>query len=218
MLIKYVDNEFIRKREKQAEEIFAQLPYRYCFITGSFIYQEKYRDIDVFVITRSKKKIELKDKMVKVQTLDFNDLYSLFYHSVSKSCIAKNILPQKPLKVTLSDYWNTINETVPTIFNEKHRFRKYIRDVILYTAYFKTGQVLSSPELNEKINSFKSFSEVLDYINREVPEIVRKSASKSYIKRFFYTESGGYSDMLKYDSHRFLYELCHSAISGLHNG
>src|SRR3989338_9826060 len=99
---------------KEAEELLAQIPARYCFITGSFLYQEKYKDIDVFIVTRSKKEITLENKKVKITTIDFNDIYSLFYHSISKSCIAKNFLPQRPLKVTLSDYWQVINEAIPT--------------------------------------------------------------------------------------------------------
>jgi len=213
MIIKYEDNEIIRKREKLAEEIFNRLPYRYCFITGSFLYKEKYRDVDVFVITRSKKKAELKDKKIKIQTLDFNDLHSLFYHSISKSCIAKNILPKKPLKITISDYWNVINEAVPTIFNEKNKFKKYIRDLVLYTSYLKDQTVLGSNELNEKISSFNNLNEVLKYIKNEIPGIIKAKARQSYIKRFFYTESGSYKDMFQYDSHRFLYNLCHSVIS-----
>ena len=38
-----------------------------------------------------------------------------------KVCIAKNILPAKQLKVTFSDYWNVINEAIPTLMNEKIR-------------------------------------------------------------------------------------------------
>src|SRR3989338_7656840 len=106
MIIYSPHNEkLINERLKEAEDLLAQVPTKYCFITGSFLYKEKYKDIDVFVVTRSKKELTLKNKKVKITTIDFNDLYSLFYHSISKSCIAKSILPAKQLKVTLTDYW-----------------------------------------------------------------------------------------------------------------
>src|SRR3989338_3771851 len=104
MIIYSPHNEkLINERLKEAEDLLAQVPTKYCFITGSFLYKEKYKDIDIFVVTRSKKEIILKNRRVKITTIDFNDLYSLFYHSVSKSCIAKNLLPPRLLKVTLSE-------------------------------------------------------------------------------------------------------------------
>ena len=94
----------IQERIKQAEHILQQISAKYCFITGSFLYKEKYKDIDIFIISRTKKEIKINNPKVNITILDFNDLHSIFYHSLSKSCIAKNILPQKPLKVTLADY------------------------------------------------------------------------------------------------------------------
>ena len=59
MIIKYGIKEVAEEREKKAEKILNSLPYRYCFIAGSFLFKEKYKDIDVFVITRSKKEVKL---------------------------------------------------------------------------------------------------------------------------------------------------------------
>ena len=89
------NQKVLKERIRLAEELLSQIPAKYCFITGSFLYKEKYNDIDVFVISRSKKEFKVKNEKVKITIIDFNDLYSLFYHSVSKSCIAKNLLPQK---------------------------------------------------------------------------------------------------------------------------
>src|SRR3989304_4253913 len=113
------NEEILKERIAEARQILDAVPAKYCFISGSFLYKRTYRDIDIFVITRSKKEIKLKNKKINVTKIDFNDLYSLFYHSVSKSCIAKNILPKKPLKITIVDYWDVINEAIPTIINQK---------------------------------------------------------------------------------------------------
>ena len=204
--------QLLNERIKEAEVILGQIPAKYCFITGSFLYKEKYKDIDVFVITRSKKEITVKDKKVKITIIDFNDLYSLFYHSVSKSCVAKNLLPIRPLKATLSDYWQVINEAIPTLLNQKDKFHKNVRFLVLYTEYFKNGEVLDTFQLNKRINLFKDYIEVMEYIKRELPTIMNKFAKPSYIKRFFYTQAGYYKDILYYDAQRFLYQLAHSII------
>src|SRR3989338_1388014 len=155
------NEKLLSERLKEAEQLLAQIPAKYCFITGSFLSKEKYKDIDIFVVTRSKKEITPKNRKVKITTIDFNDLYSLFYHSVSKSCIAKNLLPPRLLKVTLSEYWHIVNESIPTLLNQKDQFHKNIRFLILYTEYFKNGKVLDTFQLNEKIDSFQDYTQIL---------------------------------------------------------
>ena len=161
----------------------------------------------------------LLNKKVKITIIDFNDLYSLFYHSISKSCIAKSILPEKPLKVTTADYWQVLNEAVPTLLNEKKKYHKDVRFLILYTEYFKTRTILDSFELNEKIGGFKSYKEILDYIGREVPAIIKKRNKKSYLRRFFYTQAGYYKDIKdQYDAQNILYNLTHAITRGVARG
>ncbi|MDO8511620.1 MAG: hypothetical protein Q7S55_05665 [Nanoarchaeota archaeon] len=214
MIIYAPHNEnLLKERIIQAEKILNQIPAKYCFITGSFLYKEKYNDIDVFVISRTKKEIKIKNKKVKITIIDFNDLYSLFCHSVSKSCIAKNILSTRQLKVTFSDYWNVINEAIPTLMNEKDKFNKNVRFLILYTEYFRTGKVLDTYELAEKISQFKDYKEILDYVKNELVEIIRKGMKLSYAKRFFYTQAGHYKDLREYDAQNFLYGLAHDAVT-----
>src|SRR3989338_5183617 len=46
------NNIILKKRIKEAESILNNIPAKHCFITGSFLFQEKYKDIDVFVVSR----------------------------------------------------------------------------------------------------------------------------------------------------------------------
>ena len=217
MIIYNPTNTFIKERIEEAEEILKQIPTKYCFITGSFLYKEKYKDIDVFVISRSKKKITVTNSKVKMTIIDFSDVYSLFYPYTSNSCVAQNILPMRPLKVTLADYWHVINEAVPTILNEKNKLQKEIRFLVLYSEYFKSKEVLDTEKLTEKISQFQDYKAVLKYINKEVPEIIGQNNKESYIKRFFYTQAGFYKDLLDYKAQHFLYSLVHSITRGMSN-
>jgi len=219
MIIYNPHNEkIIESMIKHAENILKQIPAKHCFITGSFLYKEKYNDIDIFIISRTKKKIRTNNKKARITILDFNDLYSLFYHSISKSCIAKNILPTKPVKATISDYWNIINEAIPIIMNQKNKYHKDIRFLILYTEYFRTGNILDTFQLNKKIEQFKNYQEILDYIKKEIPKIIVKKTKKSYIKRFFYTQAGFYKDSINYKSQNFLYNLSHAITRSVIHG
>ena len=213
MIIYNPHNQIMKERISQAEEILDQLPVKHCFITGSFLYKERYQDIDVFVISRTKKKFKIKNKKIKITILDFNDLYSLFYHSISKSCIAKTILPIKSLKVTFADFWQVINEAVPTILNQKNKYQRDIRFLILYTEYFKTGDVFDTFHLNQKISSFRSYSSILEYIETNIPNIVKNKLKKSYLQRFFYTQAGFYKELIHYPAQKFLYNLTHLIVA-----
>ena len=202
-------------RLKQAEAILSSIPAKHCFITGSFLHKERYNDIDVFVISRSKKEIAVKDKKVKVTVVDFNSMHSLFFHSISKSCVSKSILPRKDLKVTLADYWGVVNEAVPSLLNRKKGFEKVVRFLVLYTEYLRSGEILDTFELDKKVSSFKGYGDVLDYVRKEVPGIVRKMSTGSYARRFFYTQAGYYKGSRDYDAQAFLLGLaCEVARSG----
>ena len=219
MIIYNPHNEkIITERIKETESLLNQISAKHCFITGSFLYKKNYKDVDIFVITRKKGELAIKNNKVKITIIDFNDLYSLFYHSLSKSCIAKNILPIRPLKVTISDYWHVINEAIPTLLNQKNRFHKDIRFLILYTEYFKTGNILDTFQLSKKLEEFKNYKEILNYVKKEVPYAINKRIKKSYIKRFFYTQAGFYKELLGFKAQRFLYDLVHAVTRGAHYG
>lgn len=218
MIIKEGNKRVIKGRDKLAEKIFNKIPYRYCFITGSFLYKDKYKDIDMFVITRSKKKVKKIDKKINITFLDFNDLYSLFYHSISKYCLAKNNLPERPIKITIASYWGVVSEAIPLIFNEKNKFHKHIRDLVLYTEYLNKNKILDSIELKQKIAEFKNYKEVLSYINKFLPLNIKNKAEKSYIKRFFYSQAGFYKKNFDIAGQKYLYNEVHNIIKVVNSG
>jgi hypothetical protein len=205
-------NTLMPERLKLAEKLLSGIPAKHCFITGSFLYASQYNDIDIFVVSRSKKSIVIREKKATVTFIDFNKMYSLFYHSATKCCVAKNILPTRPLKVTAADYWSVINEAVPTIMNSKENLLKEARNVTLYTEYLKTSNVLDSYNLKKKAEELGTKAKILAYIKRETPNIFRKKLKKSYILRAFYTYSGLYRRISGYSAQRFLYNLAHSII------
>ena len=120
------------------------------------------------------------------------------------------------MKATISDYWNVINEAIPTLMNEKDMFHKNVRFLILYTEYFRTGEVLDTFQLAQRISQFKDYKEILQYLKDEVGLIVSKNMKLSYAKRFFYTQAGYYKDLRGYDAQSFLYGLAHDAVKTAH--
>lgn len=223
----YDSQNMIPERIKEAETILKKIKVKHAFITGSFLYEKEYEDIDLFIISRSKK-IKEYDKHwgkeltgnpdVAVQIIDFNTLHSLFYHSISKSCVSKNTLPKKALKQTMSHYWDIINVTVPEILNNKKNFRKFIRSYVITTHYIKYNKILTSYELRKKIFQYKDYISVLDEIFSDTPEIFRKNLKKTYIKRLFYEWAGQYKRFFEDSGQRYLYLICQKIYRGVING
>jgi hypothetical protein len=207
MVIIYNPNEtnFIKERIEKAIEILNKLPFKHCFITGSFLYNKKYRDIDIFVITRSNKKVKL-PKKYNLTKLDFNQTNSLFYHSITKSCISKNILIKKRIMTTMSEYWNIIIESVVDSMNEK-KGGKLTRSLILQTKYHNEDIILDSEKLSILSRKINTPSKLIKYVFLKVPKIFRKKCSNSYIKRYFYTYSAYIKKNLDYDSDKIFYKL-----------
>lgn len=100
--------------------------------------------------------------------------------------------------------------------NEKDKFHKNVRFLILYTEYFRSSEVLDTFQLSQKINSFKDYKEIIDYIKYGLLEIIKNNIAFSYAKRFFYTQAGYYKDLREYDAQSFLYELAHEAVKAAH--
>lgn len=213
-MIIYSPENIIPERIQKANKILEKLPYRYCFITGSFLFKEKYKDIDIFAITRSKKEPKLSGR-IKFTKIDFNELHSLFYYSVSKMCVSKEILPKKELRVTVADYWSIINETIPTLLNEKESFHKTIRSLVLYTEYLRENKILDSFELTNLISSFRDYGDVFDYIKREAPFAIKKRVKDRYIKKYFYSQAGFHKKNLEYAGQKDLYEITHAIVQAV---
>jgi len=214
MIITYnpQNRKILKGRKEKAEEIFDELPYRYCFISGSFLFSNDYKDIDVFVITRSNKKVHLEDEKINVQVIDFNDLYSLFYHSVKKTCLAKNILPEKDLKTSIKEYWDIVNESLADARNKKKNFSKQIRSLILYTHYLVEDEILDSYDLIRISRKLNTVKKIENYMEENAPKGIARNSKKSYIQRFFYSFASRYKDLLDYKGMEKMYDLTHKII------
>lgn len=208
---------FLPQRLRLVDSLLAQVPAKYAFVAGSFLHKPHYQDIDVFVLSRTTKALPALGDRVSVTRLDFNDCHSLFYHSLSKSCVATDLLPTRPLRVTVADYWQVINEAIPALLNHKEGYHKHIRFLVLYTEYLRTKIILDSYGLDARIRAFRSHADILEYVQIHAPAIITAASKPSYVRRYFYTQAGAYRDMRDYPAQDFLYGLTH-AIAGAAHG
>lgn len=181
----YSPENILPERLAEVKKILQRVPYKHAFITGSFLYEEEYNDIDVFIISRTKKTFKIEG--CDVHFIDFNQASSLFFHSVTKQCVSKSIIPVKKLRVRISDYWELLNEILTPVAGDIN-MKKETRMAILYTIYLSQGIVLDSYSL--KKYSFEGDLE--NFLFSYAPAIFRQHMSPSYLKRFFYSRTKYY--------------------------
>lgn len=184
----YSPENIIPERVAEAKRILQRIPCKHAFITGSFLYEEEHNDVDVFIISRTKNTFEMKG--CDVHFIDFNQASSLFFHSITKQCVSKSIIPLKKLRVRISDYWELLNEVLTPIAGDID-MAKEARMVILYTVYLSQGKVLDSYSL--KKYSFEQ-EDLESFLFSHAPAIFREHMSPSYLKRFFYSRTKYYEE------------------------
>lgn len=185
----YSPEKILPQRIREAELILGKVRAKHAFITGSFLYKRVYKDIDLFVVTRSRRDFSVGDKRVDLHVLHPNRTGSLFYHSATKLCVSKSVLPRQPLRATMTGYWAELNWCLTPL--EGYDRAKETRSLVLLTS-FHEGRLLDSEELSDI--RLRTQAEVDAYAMAHAPAIFRRRMRESYLKRRFYGRARRYGE------------------------
>jgi len=115
-------------------------------ISGSFLFNKKYNDIDIFIFTKYDKEDYQKGK-VHVTFLPESALDSLFFSSLCQISVSNfNYALKDNFTVELSDIIQTYELLINTILNEED-YEKNLRDFILQTEYVSKSVILNPKQL-----------------------------------------------------------------------
>ncbi|MBI4140528.1 hypothetical protein HY485_01680, partial [Candidatus Woesearchaeota archaeon] len=122
-------------------------------ISGSYLFNKQYHDIDAFIFTKYEKEDYAKNG-VHVTFLQETALNSLFFNSLSQISISNfSYTSRSNFNINLNNILQTYEILVNSILN-KEEFEKILRDFILQTE-FVSKQVVLNPkqlfELNKKM-------------------------------------------------------------------
>lgn len=174
----------ITERLKRAEQILETLPYEKAFISGSFLFKDKYNDIDIFVISDRTRGEEKRGKLHLVY-LPERALKDPIIQSAARSCLSKFLIQRKfhPPNMHLFDYMQLFQETGLLIYQNKDG-PKDIRGIIFYDYYIKNKDVISSEKLIRLCDEFSKLSKKhkLNYLRQKIIEILR-SYRINYLKK-----------------------------------
>ena len=132
-------------------------------ISGSFLFNKNYNDIDVFIFTKYEKEDYKKGKM-HVNFLPENVIDSLFFSSLSEVSISNfYYIHKNEFNVELNNVLQNYELLINSILN-KENYQKELRDFLLNTEYISTGVILNTKQLynlRRKINRTRIISNTL---------------------------------------------------------
>ena len=132
-------------------------------ISGSFLFNKNYNDIDVFIFTKYDKEDYNKGK-IHVNFLPENALDSLFFSSLSEVSISNfYYIHKNEFNVELNNVLQNYELLINSILN-KENYQKELRDFLLNTEYISTGVILNTKQLyslRRKINKTRIISNTL---------------------------------------------------------
>jgi hypothetical protein len=124
-------------------------------LSGSFLFNNDYNDIDVFVFSKYDKKDYQKGK-IHVTFLKESALESLFFNSLCKISVSNfNYTTQNTFNIPLDNLFQTYELLINAILN-KEEYKKNLRDFILQTEYVSSGVILNPKQLYTITHKFSS--------------------------------------------------------------
>ena len=147
---------------------------KHIFITGSFLYKERYKDIDLFVVSKYDKE-DYHDKEFHINYVDEEVYSSLFFASAKRLCVSNRKITEKEIKekpdldIFISLYQELFNE-----FDRKFKgVRSTLREFLIYAAFIAESPIPNSLELSRQSDKIMK--------SRQPKELIKKIFVQSII-------------------------------------
>ena len=124
-------------------------------LSGSFLYNVHYNDIDVFIISKYDKE-DFRKGNFHFNYLKPDVFGSLFFNSLSKLCISNFKVSFIPIKeeITLEHIISKYQEVMRNLFEKNNQWLKIdLREFIMYCNYAGNKVVLNSMQLRKTLNN-----------------------------------------------------------------
>jgi len=190
--------QIITERLKKARSLIKKYSRKHknlkLIITGSFLYNEKYNDIDIFILSKYDKE-DYRDGVVHVNYLPADIENTLFFKSIALVSVANfksdkvNLTEKFNLDILLQSY-----EMITLLIMQNNDYLSELRDLILKAEYMSNEVILSSTQLKgmtDKISKCKNPLMVLSkyiivkiinsYNPREVKKVLHKFIEKNTV-------------------------------------
>lgn len=147
---------------------------KHIFISGSFLYKEKYNDIDVFVISQYEKE-DYKSDGFHINYLTESVYNSLFFASIKKLCVSNRELFSDEIKeeINIDTFISLYQELFNDLENNFKGIRKTLREFLMQAAFIGKMPIPDSSELYLQTSSILG--------SKKPKEIIRRIFVKSVV-------------------------------------
>lgn len=156
-------------------------------ISGSFLYNEKYNDIDVFVISKYEKE-DYKDGKIHINYLPANIEKTLFFQSINAISVSNFKSEEKvEEEFNISDILH-LYEVVILLIIQKDDYLQELRDLIVRLEYISNKVVLNSMQLKiitDKITKSKNPIQVINkYLIAKIINAYNRAVLRRTLNKF----------------------------------
>ncbi len=179
--------EFIRKdRLNKAITLLKEYSRKHknmkMLISGSFLYNEKYNDIDIFIISKYEKE-DYKDGKVHINYLPANVEKTLFFQSI-KAISISNFESEENIEedFNISDILH-LYELVILLIIQKDNYLQELRDLIVRLEYVSNRVILNSMQLKIITGKITKSKNPIQVINKYLIAKIINAYNRAVLRR-----------------------------------
>lgn len=180
---------------------------KHIFITGSFLYNENYNDIDMFVISKYDKE-DYHEGKIHVNYLDEGVYSTLFFASIKKLCISNKYIGETEIKekpdidIFISLYQELFND-----LDKRYKgIKSTLREFVVYAAFFGKGPIPNSFEIRQHIDSILKSKKPKEVIKKIFVNSIILGANQNKALKSMKSIISSYHDVMKeYKQHKKYY-------------
>lgn len=217
------ESEMLPERKKEAIKLLRTIERNHkgikILISGSFLYNKRYNDIDVFLITNYDKEDYWKDK-VHYNYLPPDSFGTLFFESISRISISNfdinsiKVKEQPDINNLITKY----QEVMQDINQKKTSWLKIdLRDFILECSYAEGRVVLNSKQLKHKLELILNHKKKMEVIQRMFVSAIANNFPRAKVKKVSTNLIKSYTELMKEYHHKDYYKTLISSFQEVLN-
>ncbi|MBT5022425.1 hypothetical protein HOK51_02540 [Candidatus Woesearchaeota archaeon] len=165
----YILQERLLLAKQYLKKLNRKFKNKHIIISGSFLYKQKYNDVDVFIVSKYLKD-DYKDGEFHINYISESVYSSLFFESLRKLCVSNKKLEYRFIeKASLDKYVAMYQE----LFNDLHKKQKntkglksVLREFLVYSSFVSKKPIPNSYQLKNQIESVLKIKKSQEAINK----------------------------------------------------
>jgi len=197
----------LEKARKHLKELSRKFKNRHIIISGSFLYDEKYNDIDVFVISKYDKD-DCNIGEFHINYLSEDAYESVFYESIRKLCISNKEMKKMRIdeRINLEPFVYLYQELFSDLDKKFAGIRSTLRDFLLQAELLSKSQISDSFDLRQKINMILGAKKPKEIVKRIFVNTLLLAEDKKEAVKLMKNMIDSYRDIIKeYKQHKSYY-------------